>query len=137
MPSGTLVIIACSEPDTRIDPSRFFNLNSSGNTRVVKTAGGRAGTTINELNAIDRATSIGMIVVLQHIGCAWSPGDTEANIRSDVSTINNSPHIRNDIPIIGYSLDAITGRLKEVNIQDEAARQQVLQEFHDFAPFWG
>lgn len=60
--------VACSEPDTRIDPSRFFNLTANGNTRVVKTAGGRAGNSVNELNAIDRAESIGMIVVLQHSG---------------------------------------------------------------------
>ncbi|KAF2449487.1 hypothetical protein P171DRAFT_480567 [Karstenula rhodostoma CBS 690.94] len=132
------------EPDTEIDPSRFFNLTANGNTGVVKTSGGRAGNSVNELNAIDRAARIGMIVVLQHSGCAWSPGgikaNTEANVRSDVTTLKNSPCVRKGIPTAGYALDAETGQLKEVNIQrstqDEAARQQVPQEFQGFAPFW-
>ncbi|KAL5377353.1 hypothetical protein DPSP01_009851 [Paraphaeosphaeria sporulosa] len=141
MPSGTLVIIACSEPETRVEPSKYFNLTASGNTRVIKTAGGRAGNCINELHTIDQASSIGMIVVLQHSECVWAPGDIEANVRSDIGTLKNSPYVRKGIPIIGYALNAATGQLKEVNIrrstQDEAARQQVLQEFQDFAPFWG
>ncbi|KAJ4295624.1 hypothetical protein N0V90_007637 [Kalmusia sp. IMI 367209] len=105
MPSGTLVIIACNETDARIDPSRYFNLTASGNTKVVKTAGGRTESAINNLYAVDQAT---------RIGCAWSPGDTEANVRSDISTLKSSPYVRNEIPIIGYVLDVATGQLKEV-----------------------
>ncbi|KAF9741679.1 hypothetical protein PMIN01_01218 [Paraphaeosphaeria minitans] len=82
-----------------------------------------------------------MIVVLQHSGCGWSPGAIEANVRSDVGTLKDPPCVRKGIPIVGYALDAATGQLKEVNIQratqDEAVRQQVLQDFQGFAPFWG
>ena len=60
--------VACNEADARIDPARHFNLTASGNTRVVKTAGGRIETAMNDLYAIDQATNIGMIVVLQHSG---------------------------------------------------------------------
>jgi hypothetical protein len=71
-----------------------------------------------------------MIVVVQHTselhprncfdspltvkGCAWAPGDSEANIRDDITALKNSPYVRNEIPVIGYVLDVDTGELKEV-----------------------
>lgn len=74
-----------------------------------------------------------MIVVVQHtsqscttpptlhvdeltswVDCASSTGDVEANIRSDVKVLKDSPYVRNEIPVIGYVLDIETGQLREV-----------------------
>ncbi|KAF2243947.1 hypothetical protein BU26DRAFT_111284 [Trematosphaeria pertusa] len=139
MPSGGLVIICCNESDARIDPSRYFNL-SANNTSVIKTQGGRTEGAINSLYSIDHSSRIGMIVVVQHTSCAYAAGNVDANIRSDVQALKNSPYVRNDIPIIGYVLDIESGQLREVNIRrdgkDEEARQRVLGQLEDFGPFW-
>jgi carbonic anhydrase len=47
-------------------------------------------------------------------GCAWAPGDSDSNIRSDVDALKSSPYVKNEIPIVGYVLDVETGKLKEV-----------------------
>jgi carbonic anhydrase len=58
--------VSCDETDSRVDPSRYFNL-SANTTSLVKTPGGRTGgTVINSLYAIEQSTRIGMIVVVQH-----------------------------------------------------------------------
>ncbi|KAH7384662.1 hypothetical protein BKA66DRAFT_83553 [Pyrenochaeta sp. MPI-SDFR-AT-0127] len=111
--SGTLVVISCSESDPRVDPARYFNLTGN-TTQVIKTAGARTEGAINNIYHIDQSNKIGMIVVVQHSTCAWSPGDVEANIRSDIQTVRNSPYVRNEIPTIGYVLDVATGQLREV-----------------------
>jgi carbonic anhydrase len=136
-PSLTTCIVSCNEADSRVDPSRYFNL-SANTTSVVKTAGGRTAAAINSLYATDQSSRIGMIVVVQHTGehyallprsmlnkiiiclcgrvtgCASSAGDVETNIRSDVAALKASPYVRNEIPIIGYLLDVNTGNLREV-----------------------
>ena len=76
--------VTCSEPDLRIDPSQFFNLTA--NSELVKTAGGRVGTAVDELYAMDQAAKIGMIVVLQHTGedpchCAKLPQVSQPTLR--------------------------------------------------------
>ncbi|KAF2689924.1 hypothetical protein K458DRAFT_383050 [Lentithecium fluviatile CBS 122367] len=141
MPSGTLVIISCSEPDPRIDPSRYINLSANGSsTSVIKTTGGRTGDAINNVYHIDQSSRIGMIVVVQHTSCAWALGDGEANIQTDLEVLRASPYVRSEIPIIGYVIDVATGTLKEVSIQhnapDEATRREVLSKLEDFGPFW-
>ncbi|KAF2801036.1 hypothetical protein K505DRAFT_205597, partial [Melanomma pulvis-pyrius CBS 109.77] len=60
-------VVSCNESDPRVDPSRYFNLSASS-TSVVKTAGGRTGDAVNSLYAIDQATGIRMIVIVQHSG---------------------------------------------------------------------
>ena len=122
--------VACSEADPRVDPARFINLTASG-TQVIKTAGGRTEGTVNTIYYADQANRIGMIVIMQHtstfptvltrdgrtedaIDCAWSPGDVEANVRSDIQALKASPYVRKDIPIIGYVLDVVTAQLREV-----------------------
>ncbi|KAF2735340.1 hypothetical protein EJ04DRAFT_435297, partial [Polyplosphaeria fusca] len=57
--------VSCSESDTRVDPSRYFNL-SANTTSVVKTAGGRTAEAVNTLHSLDQTSRIGMIVVVQH-----------------------------------------------------------------------
>jgi carbonic anhydrase len=123
--------VSCSESDPRINPSRYINLSANGNsTSVIKTAGGRTEDAINNIYYLDQSFRIGMIVVVQHTselgrsnflkglltteGCAWAPGDSEANIRNDVTALKDSPYVRNEIPVIGYVLDVETGELKEV-----------------------
>ena len=61
-----LYIVSCSEPDSRIDPSAYFNLSANSNTQVVKTTGGRTEPAISSIYAIDQTNRIGMIVVLHH-----------------------------------------------------------------------
>lgn len=48
------------------------------------------------------------------IDCTFSPGDAEANTRSDMQALKSSPYVRKEIPVIGYVLDVATGRLKEI-----------------------
>ncbi|EOA91614.1 hypothetical protein ACJQWK_03688 [Exserohilum turcicum] len=137
--SGTLVVIACSEPDPRVDPACHFNLTSN-TTRVIKTAGGRTEGAISSIQETGQSTKIEMIVVVQHTGCAWSPGEVESNIRCDIQSLKASPIIQKDIPIIGYLLDLATGQSREINVPrtgpDAEARQRVLSQMEDFAPFW-
>ena len=134
-----LVIVSCTENDTRIDPARHFN-TSSAQTTVIKTAGGKTADAVPTIAHTDATNRIGMIVVLQHTGCPSISADTEANVRWEVHQLRTSPHVRRDIPIIGYVLDTATSRLREVNIPrngiDEAARQQALSKMNDFGPFW-
>ncbi|KAF2025892.1 hypothetical protein EK21DRAFT_92850 [Setomelanomma holmii] len=131
--SGALLIISCIENDPRIDPARSFNL-SANTTQVVKTAGGRSEPAINDIYYADQANSLGMIVIVQHTS------DVEANVRSDIQALKDSPYVRNDIPIIGYVLDVEAGQLREVSITrsapDAEARQRVLSQMDDFGPFW-
>ncbi|KAF2003665.1 hypothetical protein P154DRAFT_532039 [Amniculicola lignicola CBS 123094] len=112
MSAGALVIISCSDPDPRVDPSRYFNL-SANTTSVLRTAGGRTHNAINSLYSLDQNARIGMIVVVQHTGCTSSTGDLESNIRSDITALKSSPYLRTEIPIIGYILDIPTGQLRE------------------------
>lgn len=60
-----LSAVTCNETDTRIDPSRYFNL-SAASTKVFKTAGGRTSSVISNIYYADQATRIGMIIVVQH-----------------------------------------------------------------------
>jgi hypothetical protein len=53
-------------------------------------------------------------IKLTREGCAWSPGDVEANVRSDVQALKSSPYVRNGITVIGYVLDVASGQLSEV-----------------------
>jgi hypothetical protein len=55
-----------------------------------------------------------VVLTDDEIDCPWSPGDVEANIRSDIQALKASPHMRKDIPIIGYVLDISTAQLREV-----------------------
>lgn len=48
------------------------------------------------------------------IGCPSVSADVEGSVRADVLSLRASPHIRADIPIIGYVLDTTTGQLREV-----------------------
>ncbi|OAL06386.1 hypothetical protein IQ06DRAFT_343599 [Phaeosphaeriaceae sp. SRC1lsM3a] len=136
---GALAVIACNETDSRIDLSRYFNL-SAASTKVFKTAGGRTSGAINNIYYADQASRIGMIIVVQHSNCASSAGTTETNIRDDIKALKDSPHVRNDIPIIGYALNTETGQLREVNVPrsapDAEARRRVLSQMGDFGPFW-
>jgi carbonic anhydrase len=43
-----------------------------------------------------------------------STGDIEANVRSDIQALRDSPYVRNEIIIIGYKLESGTGHLREV-----------------------
>ncbi|KAH7396921.1 hypothetical protein DE146DRAFT_764216 [Phaeosphaeria sp. MPI-PUGE-AT-0046c] len=154
---GALVVITCNESDSRIDPSRYFNL-SAAKTKVFKTAGGRTSNAINDIYYADQANRIGMIIVVQHtspshlhmhpapckyltqIDCPSSPGTTETNVRNDIRALKDSPHVRNDIPVVGYVLNTETGQLREVNVPrsapDAEARRRVLSQMGDFGPFW-
>ena len=49
-----------------------------------------------------------------HLGCPWSLGEVENNIRSDVRGLKASPYVQKDISIIGYVLDLATDQLREV-----------------------
>ncbi|RAR01777.1 carbonic anhydrase [Stemphylium lycopersici] len=137
--SGALLVIACSETDSRIDPAHHFNLTSP-TTQVIKVAGGRTEAAINNIYYADQSNRIGMIVVIQHTGCAWSPGEVEKNVRSDIQALKSSPYIRKDVPIFGYVLDVGTGTLREVNIPSTSpeaeARQHALSQMEGFGPFW-
>ncbi|KAL6712225.1 hypothetical protein ACN47E_000102 [Coniothyrium glycines] len=131
MTSGSLFIISCSENDPQVDPARHFNLTTN-TTHVLKTAGGRTENTINHVYHTDQSSRIGMIVVVQHSSCAWSPGDVKANIRDDIQKLKSSPYVRNDIPIIGYTLDTPTGQISEVkyarsSLPSTTSSQGVLQ----------
>ncbi|USP81631.1 hypothetical protein yc1106_08905 [Curvularia clavata] len=111
--SGALVIIACNEAIPLIDPARHFNLNN-GTTRVIKTAGGRTEGAVNSIYHINQSGKIGMIVVVQHTGCAWLSGEVECSIRADIQALKASTYVPTDVPIIGYVLDLTTGQLREV-----------------------
>lgn len=58
-------IVSCDEADTRVDPSRYFNLSAT-TTRVIKTPGGRTTPAVNNIYFTDQASRIGMIIVVQH-----------------------------------------------------------------------
>jgi hypothetical protein len=53
-------------------------------------------------------------LINEYSGCAWSPGEVEQNIRSDIQALKASSNIQKDISIIGYVLDLTTGQLREV-----------------------
>ncbi|KAH7093344.1 hypothetical protein FB567DRAFT_173082 [Paraphoma chrysanthemicola] len=139
MESTRVIEVSCNETDPRIDPARYFNLSTT-TTQVVKTAGGRAGSAINNIYYADQASRLGMIVVLQHTGCPSNTGDLDTAVRADIQALKDSPYVRNDIPIIGYMLDTGTSQLREVSIvrnaPDAEARRRVLSQMDDFGPFW-
>ncbi|KAF1845034.1 uncharacterized protein K460DRAFT_416362 [Cucurbitaria berberidis CBS 394.84] len=103
--------MSCNEPDNRVDPSHHFNVNG-GTTQVVKTAGGRTESAANNLYQIYQSSKIGMVSIVHHTTCPWSPRDVKANIRSDVQTLKSSPYVRDEIPIIGYVLDTAKGQVQ-------------------------
>jgi carbonic anhydrase len=62
---ANLKAVSCNESDPRVDPSRYFNL-STNSTKVIKTAGGRSASAINDICSADQTSRIGMILIVQH-----------------------------------------------------------------------
>ncbi|KAH8658689.1 hypothetical protein BGZ60DRAFT_124537 [Tricladium varicosporioides] len=80
---GTVIVIACTDP--RCTPEEFMGMSpESGNTTIVRTAGGRvqpALSTLLVLSAVGNLGKKGTIIVVHHTDCGLASVRNDDEIR--------------------------------------------------------
>jgi carbonic anhydrase len=135
-PALAVAIVACM--DSRIDLFRLFGLHL-GEAHVIRNAGGIVTDDVMRSLALSQSLlGTREIMVIQHTGCGllgdedeirqrvaaatgieppWKLGaftDIEANVRSQIDVLHDSPHLVGGKSARGFVYEVETGQLREV-----------------------
>jgi len=102
-----LAVVTCM--DSRIDPLRMLGLRP-GDAKILRTAGARVtDDVLRSLVLAHQLLGVERVMVLIHTDCAMAT--TEAELRSDVQRVRDSPELPERMPVVGGSYDVRTGAI--------------------------
>ena len=136
-PGRKVAIVTCM--DARIDPAKLFGLEA-GDAHVLRNAGGVVTEDVlRSLTISQRKLGTREVLVIAHTTCGmltftddelrrelhdevgvkptWSPEtltDLDADVRSSVARVRQSPFVPHRDQVRGFVLDVETGELREV-----------------------
>jgi carbonic anhydrase len=131
-PARGLAVVTCM--DSRIEPLQALGL-SLGDAKVIRNAGGRV--TEDALRSLVVAThllGVHRVLVLEHTDCGMTKlgeqearervgapdlqlgmiADQRASLEEDVQRVRSSPHLPQDLAVVGGLYDVLSGRVEIV-----------------------
>jgi len=139
-PARKLAIVACM--DARLDVAKATGLQE-GDAHVIRNAGGRISDALRSLALSQTLLGTQEVIIIHHTDCGLltftdesirhklrternvdadhvaflSFHDLDQSVRDDIQLYHSSPLVRHDVPVRGFVYDVKTGKLNEVQSQ--------------------